>query len=243
MDTQSVARRVRQLRVRSMTAAPVSAHRVPLRPCNPSLHAAYTRMLDDGSSLPPALQESIRTLVQRSITASEEEAVEMEAEIVDRTYWYVLRPDQIARAIVGRRWRIREWEAARILAACGEAGYDIRAPIPQHPHTRYLPTRGATRDQIIWESAEYWAAAAARDRYQYVSLGDCRGYLPRPVQHDMPGSMAPEQQAAITFGPASGEQAAAYMRRHTRRLFLVERAAADGTSTEDVRIEVAGRGN
>lgn len=192
--------------------------RSPLRPCNPLLHAAYTPLLDDdGQRLVPAdVATVVRALTVRRNVAPEEKVEAIDAEIVGRTYWYVLRPDEIARAIIGRRWRVSMDEAARILAACGEAGYDITGNgAPWHAEP-YLPTRGAARDTLIWSAADYWARAAT-EHITYISLGDSRGFLPRPVQYDEPGGMHPGQHAALTFGPEPSE----YMRRHTRRLLVV----------------------
>lgn len=192
--------------------------RADLRPCNPMLHAAYTPLLDpDGlRRLPGGEAAALRALYARRAMAPEQDLCAIDAEIVGRSYWYVLRPDEIARAIVGRRWRVGVAEATRILAACGEAGYDIAGNGAPQYEGPYLPTRGVDRDRLIWEAAHYWARAVTAD-ITYISLGDCRGYLPRPVQYDQPGCMNPRQHAALTLGPAGD----AYARQHTRRLLVV----------------------
>lgn len=67
-------------------------------------------------------------------------------------------------------------------------------------------------DGLIWDYM----------RRTIIRFGDCRGYLPRPVQHDSPGEMHPMQRAALTLGPHSADTAAKrYVRQHTRRLILV----------------------
>jgi hypothetical protein len=125
-------------------------------------------------------------------------------------------------------------QAALVLAAIAEAGYPITgngAPdygeVPNTGAPDYLdlyPVRGDERDRVLWEAARYWAKMASR-HLTYVSLGDERGFLPRPVQHDQPGSMHPSQKAALTFGPEAdrGDECDShgYMRRHARRLILV----------------------
>lgn len=200
--------------------------RQPLHPCNPMLHAAYVPLLDPDppATVPADVLARVRELTARRNTAPEDELDAIDTELVGRTYWYVLRPDEIARAIIGSRWRVSVEEATRILAACGEAGYDIAGNgAPEHAHRypgdygypEYAPVRGAARDVVIWSAAEYWARMATQ--HTYISLGDCHGFLPRPVQYDQPGEMHPVQQAALTFGP----EPSVYMRRHTRRLLVV----------------------
>lgn len=187
------------------------------------LHAAYVPLLDEPTpaGVPPDVIAAVRTLSTRRDSAPEDELEAIDAEIVGRTYWYVLRPDEIARAIIGPRWRVSVAQATLVLAACGEAGYDITGNgAPEH-EGEYLPTRGTVRDQLIWEAAAYWAHAATQ-RLTYVSLGDCRGNLPRSVQYDEPGRLAPGQRAALTFGPPARPSESAYMRSHTRRLLVVD---------------------
>jgi|SRR5581483_3942463 len=205
--------------------------RRPLRPCNPFLHPAYAPLFDDQLfddqppplPLPPDLVTEVRALAARRDGAPDHVVDAIDAEIVGRTYWHVLRPDAIARAIVGRRSRVSRDEAVLILVACAEAGYDISGNggpdfARRYAH-EYAPIRGPERDEIIWAAAEHWARLATRD-LTFVSLGDRRGYLPRPVQYDQPGSLHPGQRAALTLGPRGD----AYMRRHTRRLLVVRDA-------------------
>lgn len=45
--------------------------------------------------------------------------------------------------------------------------------------------------------------------------------MPRDVQVDEPGSMHPQQKAALTLGPADDIRNHDYMRRHTRLLLRV----------------------
>jgi len=193
-----------------------------LRVLDPLTHPAYATAARE-------LDDSMRALVARRASTPEDATgaiAALDAEIVGRAYWYVLRPDEIAREIIGLRRRISVAEATRILLACGEAGYDIagnggpdhalRYP-GRHGYPEYAPTRGAERDEVLWAAAEWWAHFATRP-ITYISLGDHRGYLPRPVQYDQPGSMHPRQRAALTIGPEPD----VYMRQHTRRLLVVE---------------------
>jgi hypothetical protein len=196
----------------------------PLQPLNPTLHVAYAPRL----ALVP-------DLVARRNTCPETDLDLLDREIVARMWWHVVHPDEIARATLRyHRWRspLTIEQATVVLAAIAEAGYPINgngAPDYEHvPHTHdYLdlcPVRGAERDRVLWAAARYWATAAAR-HITYVSLGDARGMIPRPVQYDQPGSMHPMQRASLTLGPERdrGDECDShgYMRRHTRRLVLV----------------------
>lgn len=219
----------------------IPIHRIPLRPLSPRMHARYAPVLwpsaDGTDPLPPDVRTRVTALVAELDSAAEERIDPIEREIVAATYWYALRPDEIARDVLQlHRWRspLSVAQATLVLAAIGEAGYPIHgngAPTylwspygGSDPDLASPPTRGEERDRVIWSAAEYWARAASR-HLTYVSLGDCRGYLPRPVQYDQPGSMHPQQRAALTFGPLRdrGDEcdSHAYMRRHTRRLILV----------------------
>lgn len=188
-----------------------------LRPCNPVLHPAYTGLGDPlDTRLPAEEAEAVRALMRRRSVVPDDEIDAIDAEIVGRSYWYVIHPDEIARAIVGTRRHISVREATVVLAACGEAGYDITGNGAPGHDGEYLPTRGPERDRLIWEAAEYWAQVATR-HITYVSLGDARGFVPRSVQYDQPGSMHPAQQAALTLGPERDR----YVERHTRLLLVV----------------------
>jgi hypothetical protein len=174
----------------------------------------------------------VQSLLARRNGCAESELDAIDAEIVGRTYWYVLEPDRIARdAIDHWGWSLRRPltvdQATVVLAAIGEAGYPLAingAPAypsgdTYGPYGQYVPVRGRAREQVIWDAARYWARRAADpDAYTYVSLGDRRGFLPRPVQYDQPGGMHPGQKAALTLGPERNE----YMRSHTRLLLVVD---------------------
>lgn len=203
----------------------------PLRPLNPTLHSAYTEALfHSGAGVPPAVLAAARALVERRNTAPEDEIERLDARIVETLWWYVLRPDEIARSTLRHHgWSVRHPlsidQATVVLAAIGEAGYPITGNGAADFETAPPPTRGAQRDRVLWAAAKHWATVAASRSHTYVSLGDARGYLPRPVQYDQPGSMDPAQLAALTFGPAAdrGDECGThdYMRRHTRLLLLV----------------------
>jgi hypothetical protein len=169
--------------------------------------------------------------------ADEDQLDAIDREIVARTWWRVLRPNEIARAVTrnfGWRSPVTIRQAAVILAACAEAGYPIIGNgAPDYPYGTVpetadgiplYPVRGEARDRVLWSCARTWAERAAR-RLTYVSLGDARGYLPRPVQYDQPGSMHPGQRASLTLGPLADRgdatDSTGYMRRHTRALILV----------------------
>lgn len=209
----------------------------PLHPLNPILHRLYGEALDQArvrgrDLLPKAVREAVSGLLAERNTAPEARVDAIDREIAGRMSWYVLRPNEIARDvmrhhnILPRRGAITIDQATLILAALGEAGYPIAGNgAPEYAeHAAYPPVRGPERDRVIWAAARYWAEAASR-HLTYVSLGDCRGYMPRAVQYDEPGRLNPSQRAALTFGPASdrGDEcdSAGYMRRHTRRLLLV----------------------
>lgn len=199
----------------------------PLQPLNPMLHGAYAPLLDEA----PAVRDAVRDLVRQRATAPDADLDVIDRAIVARSYWYVLRPDEIARQTLRAqhlptRGPLMIAQATIVLAAIAEAGY----PIAGNGAPEYAdacvdpPVRGAERDRVIWAAAQYWAEAASRP-LTYISLGDDRGYLPRPVQLDQPGGMDPKQRAALTLGPWAdrGDQCNShgYMRRHTRRLLLV----------------------
>lgn len=199
----------------------------PLNPLNPLLHRMYTDRL---AALVP-------DLLARRGSCAEDEIDMIDREIVARTWWHVLRPDAIAADVLRHHgWRspLTIEQATVVLTALGEAGYPITgngAPDYVHgsvPHTddytELFPVRGPERDCVIWAAARYWAEAASH-RLAYVSLGDARGMVPRPVQYDQPGSMHPGQRAALTLGPLADRSdecdSHGYMRRHCRRLLLV----------------------
>jgi hypothetical protein len=201
----------------------------PLHPLIPVMHPSYT----------PHLAE-VDALVRKRNIAQEDECDRYDREIVARLWWKALRPDDIARRTM-QHWRWRSPlsidQATLVLAAIAEAGYPIAcngAPeygsdeVPNTGAPDYLhlyPVRGAKRDEVLWSAARYWAEKASQ-HLTYVSLGDARGFLPRPVQYDQPGGMNPNQKAALTFGPLAdrGDECDShgYMRRHTRRLILVK---------------------
>lgn len=208
-----------------------------LHPLNPLLHAAYTPVVgwhpsEGNDPLPAEVRSRVRELLVGRGAAPEDLLDAIDREIVSLTWWYALRPDEIARATIA--WqrlpsRVLSIEQATIvLAALGEAGYPLGGnSAPDYERTSYDapdPVRGPERDGVIWAAARHWAEMASRHA-TYVSLGDSRGFCPRAVQYDQPGSMHPGQQAALTFGPASdrGDECNShgYMRRHTRRLLLV----------------------
>lgn len=210
-------------------------------PLNPRLHPAYVRVLwpEPGKRdpLPPDVREEVDALLRKADTCPEEELEAVYAQIVSATWWYALRPDEIARRTIqhhglprpGRPMTVAQ--AALVLAAIGEAGYPITGNgAPDYawetrqrcgdPWLECPVLWGPERTAVIWAAAEYWARMAA-EPLTYVSLGDCRGYLPRPVQYDQPGTMHPSQRAALTLGPWSEREAHDYVRRHTRLLLLV----------------------
>jgi hypothetical protein len=198
---------------------------IDLHPLSPLMHPAYIAAMQ--SDLPEELSAEVRDLVSRRNTVPEDEIESIDGQLVARLYWYALRPDEIAARVMARhhlRSPVSVEDATLILAALGEAGYPIHGNgAPDYAGRRPrdpAPVSGAERAQVIWSAAQYWASAAADGRY--ISLGDCRGYLPRPVQHDSPGQMHPMQRAALTLGPTHRE-GASYMRAHTRRLVLVRR--------------------
>lgn len=212
----------------------------PLRPLDPTLHPAYTAVLFPAGAgrdpLPPEERQAVTALLERRNVCEEADVAVIDAQIVARLWWYALRPDEIARRVIeyhglprpGRPITISQ--ATLILAALGEAGYPITGNgAPDYDRDWgdpewVPPVRGEERHRVIWAAAEYWARLASQP-LTYVSLGDCRGFLPRPVQYDQPGSMNPMQRAALTFGPWADRgnscDSHGYMRRHTRLLLLV----------------------
>ena len=208
---------------------------IELKPLNPTLHAAYAPILaGEAKHVPSELRAQLDELTAKRLTASDSELDAIDRAIVAIAWPCALRPNEIAREVIrhhGLPRVLSVGQAALVLAAIGEAGYPITgngAPDYYDRHasgalaTRsgHPPVRGPERDEVLWAAALYWARMASQ-HITYVSLGDARGYGPRPVQYDQPGSMHPSQQASLTLGPAEDTRSHAYMRRHTRRLLLV----------------------
>lgn len=211
----------------------------PMQPLNPVLHAAYASALQPPigrrDPLPPHVRQEVMELLQQRATVAAADLDLVDRKLVAALWWYVLRPDEIARRFL-RYHRIRRpiaiAHATLVIAALGEAGYPVHAGVPTYrlPATPSDPpeVRGQRRDAIVWASAAYWARYATR---RYVSFADRRGWMPRVIQHDESGTMHPEQRAALTLGPvrdATGTEHD-YVRRHTRLLVLVR---ADGAAGE-----------
>lgn len=214
----------------------------PLRPLSPLLHRLYAPMIAAVAAnagaittipprsviVPSTVISRVSRLLSQRIKSIESDVDDIDAEIVKLVSWYVVRPDEIASDVLklhGWRSPLTIDQATIVLAACGEAGYSIVGNgAPDYNRARWLdpdPVRGAERDGVIWSAARYWARSAAR-LLNYVSLGDSRGFMPRSVQYDQPGSVHPQQRASLTLGPASDERNSIdYMRRRTRRLVLV----------------------
>jgi hypothetical protein len=194
------------------------------------MHPLYREAIEPPARdpLPAAVRARVTELLARRNTCPDGDLSAIDAEIVGITFWHVLRPDAIARAAIVHHSLPRSRlftvdQAALVLAAIGEAGYPITgngAP-DYHEPGEFAPVSGPERAAVVWAAARYWAEVASR-RYTYVSLGDDRGFMPRQVQYDQPGSMNPSQHAALTFGPAADDSNARdYMRRHTRMLIRV----------------------
>jgi hypothetical protein len=201
-----------------------------LSPISPVMHPLYRDAIEPPARdpLPATVRARVAELLTRRNACPEAEVQAIDAEIVGITSWHVLRPDVIAADVIRAHSlpRTRLFtvdQAALVLAAIGEAGYPIAgngAPDYREPG-EFAPVAGPERDAVVWAAARYWAELASR-RYTYVSLGDDRGFMPRQVQYDQPGSMNPSQQAALTFGPAVDDtNARDYMRRHTRMFIRV----------------------
>lgn len=187
-----------------------------MAPLNPIAHAAYAPYIDP-------------EMAQLRSDAPEEDIDHLDRQIVTDLWYRVLRPDDIARKVMQRYgWRapLTVAQAAVIIMTLGEAGYPIAgngAPDYEDYYDQDLPpVRGAERARVLTAAAAYWADLASQP-LTYVSFGDARGFMPRPVQFDSPGAMHPEQYAALTFGPAdSDSNERAYMRRHCRALIRVK---------------------
>lgn len=203
-----------------------------MKELNPMLHPLYLRGIRNEVFLPKHVQELVTKLVACRRDCSEDEIDMIDRQIVAKLSWYVLHPDELAKSamrvhgLLGRRVLSME-EAAKIILAIGEAGYPITgngAPDYGWKDEEFSPVRGPDRERVLSEAARYWAKEASI-HCTYISFGDHRGYMPRSVQYDQPGSMNPNQQAALTFGPAcdrGGEtNPHGYMRKHTRLLLLV----------------------
>lgn len=202
-----------------------------LKPLNPLLHADYSAALSEPHKLPAHVHQRVAELLGRRNTAPEEEIDKLDRELIASTWWYVIRPDEIAQRTIAHHnlpSPLTIDQATLVLAAIGEAGYPINGNgAPDYDRGYWEdpdPVRGPERDRVIWSAARYWATAASR-HLTYVSLGDCRGYCPRAVQYDQPGSMNPSQQAVLTLGPYADRDdecdSHGYMSRHTRLLLLV----------------------
>lgn len=209
----------------------------PLKPLNPILHHNYVDVLDvrdmrGDDPLPADVRATVGALLEKRNTCDEAEIDAIDRRLVNLTWYYALRPDEIAKRVLDRYgWdgdALTIDQATVVLAAIGEAGYPIGGNgAPDHDRDHWDdpdPVRGPERDRVIWEAACHWARMASRHS-TYVSLGDRRGYCPRPVQYDNPGSMNPSQQAALTLGPIADADDECgshdYMRSHTRLLLLV----------------------
>lgn len=205
---------------------------IELKPLNPQLHARYVGVLyppTGNDRLPAAVRTELAQLLARRDSVREESELDaIDRAIVARTWFYAIRPDEIARDVMrARGWRspLTVEQATIVLLAIAEAGYPITgngAPDYDYgsPDSELPPVRGEARQRVLSAAAAYWARRATQ-HITYVSLGDARGYQPRPVQYDQPGSMHPGQRAALTLGPASDRRSHDYMRRHARRLLLV----------------------
>jgi len=210
-----------------------------LKPLNPILNAHYALALNwslikGKDPLPTKVRAIVSELLISRDSAPEDQIDAIDRKLVAAIYYYVLHPDEIAKSVIdhhgfGRVLTIDQ--ATVILAAIGEQGYPIAGNgAPDYANSWDDPplVRGDERDQVIWKAARYWAEFASR-HISYVSLGDCRGFCPRFVQYDQPGSMNPSQRAALTLGPVAdrGDQCDShrYMRRHTRKLLLVSAAS------------------
>lgn len=144
-----------------------------------------------------------------------------------------------ARRIIGRRHKISRHEMAEIIAALS---------IPAEAHTitgRFangaLYVGGQTipnREDEPTAIARAWADAC-RDITCISVLVDSRG---AHMRHDDPGSMAPMHMAELMFAPSSLRtyeyDPLGYLRRHTRRLLIVDAASElpplPGRATEDL---------
>ncbi len=207
----------------------IQLFRMPLRPLNPMLHASYTDALfGSGAAIPEKVRTQVRDYLALRNTAPEDEIERIDAQIVDALWWYVLRPDDIARRTLQYRgWSVRRIlsisQATVVIAALAEDGYPICGGGAPDVDVRPQPVSGYERERVLWQAAEYWARMAAEPA-TYVSFGDARGYMPRAVQYDEPGTVHQLQMAALTFGPASDlPNKRALMRRHTRLLLRVAR--------------------
>lgn len=209
----------------------------PLKPLNPTLNAIYSPILDwrasDGKDpLPSDVRARVNGLLTARNCAPEDQLDTIDRSLVGEMFYFVLRPDEIARSVIVQHSLpqpvLTIAQATVIFVALGEQGYPITgngAPDYERKSFDELdPVRGEERDRVIWAAAQYWAKLASR-RLTYVSVGDCRGFCPRSVQYDNPGSMNPSQRAALTFGPLEdhGDECNShgYMRKHTRKLLLV----------------------
>jgi len=213
---------------------------LPLRPLNPLLHPAYAAVLEPAIGrrdvLPANVRASVRALMEQRNSAAEADLDRIDRELVASLWWYALRPDAIARRVlqahhIARRRPLSMTAAALIVAALGEAGYPIQLGVPEYRlpfRPAYPPpVRGPERDAIVWAAARYWAARAG---HRYISFGDRRGWLPRPVQYDQSGTLHPLQRASLTLGPVTDLTGTShdYVREHTRLLLLVGGAETGG---------------
>lgn len=136
---------------------------------------------------------------------------------------------EIVRAVVGSRHKITKQQMIDILLAL---------PIDL-PHASTITGRfddgrlyvgGKTIDDASMESdatARAWAELCKEITCISVlgtAYHDAGGEITNGlgVRYDEPGSMHPMQQAEITFAPAGMVGGYAYMRRHCRRLLIVE---------------------
>jgi len=204
----------------------------PLKPLNPFLHAAYTPWIGGSENKIPDPEEAerLRALVERASSCPEEEIDKVHCEIVDLLWWYAVQPNVIAEAVLRRYgWRspLTVDQAATVVAALGEAGFPVWGNGAPDFDYRAGPTcRGEERERVIWGAAYHWANMAAGKGQGvpvYISFGDARGYVPRPVQYDMPGAVHPMQRAALTLGPVGHADSTNYMRSKTECMLLVAR--------------------
>lgn len=208
-----------------------------LRALSPLLHAAYVPILQPTGRtgrdpLRPEERAELDALLARRDTERDESALDViDRTIVARTWWYAIQPDEVARAVLrthGWRSPLTVEQATLVVLAIAEAGYPIvgnGAPDYDYdsPDSELPPVRGEARQRVLPAAAAHWARMASQ-RITYVSFGDARGYMPRAVQYDEPGSMHPGQRSALCLGPAEDRRSHEYMRRHTRRLLLVRGA-------------------
>jgi len=91
--------------------------------------ALFWRPGDGADPLPATIRTQVAALLAERDSAAEADIDAIDRKLVDATYYYVLRPDEIARRVIASQHLpprvLTVAQATLVLAALGESGYPI----------------------------------------------------------------------------------------------------------------------